>query len=265
MIWDLQANAGAGFAVRPRRGRWLVRTFVTLGWVLVLGVTFALGYMLARYDAVQALAGVEALRAEAAMLSEEVARGRAERVRMERAHHIDREARRQAQKTLADLQRERLVLTKRLSYLQRLVREGERGVIEVKDLQVTRADEPGRYRFDLVLSQLVPQDEQTRGTARVKLVVTRDGEEETLPLTSLPGSSPATIAVDFEYFQTVTGTIVLPVGVRAERLIVDIEPKGEQLAPSSEVFLWPPAPGEVAFSPMPATSEMVAARPAAVE
>jgi hypothetical protein len=139
---------------------------------------------------------------------------------------------------LAELQRERLVLRQRLSYLQRLVRDGDKGVVVVKELRLLSEDDPGHYRFDMVLSQLVPQDLRSEGTARVSVVLSRGGDEQVLALDELPGSHPSSITVDFEHFQVVRGQIVLPTGVVPERLVVDFEPAGPLLSPSSEVFLW---------------------------
>jgi len=228
----------------------LLRLFVIAGWILVLAVTFLLGYGLARYDAAGALVGVEALRAETALLSEEVARARAERVRLKRAHQMDREAKRQAQQSLAELQRERLLLRKRVSYLQRLVRGGEKGIVEVKELQLTKLAEPRRFRFEMVLSQLVPEAGRTRGAARLRIALRRDGDEQVTGLAALSGSSPGTVRLDFQHFQILRGTILLPEGATPEQVIVDIEPEGEMLASSSEVFLWPPEPGELTVSPL---------------
>jgi len=240
--------------VRVRRSRSLFRLLVTLGWLIALGATFALGYAVASYDSADALAEVDALRSEAARLSEEVAHGRAERVRLERAHQMDREARRQAQQSLAELQRERLALRKRLSYLQRLVRDGDKGVVVIKELQLFEGDAPGRYRFDMVLSQLVAQDLPTQGAAKVRVIVARDGEEQSLTLDELPGSTPATIPIDFDHFQIVRGEIVLPEDLVPQRLIVDIQPDGQLLAPSSEAFLWPVGSRDGGISPIPAVT-----------
>jgi hypothetical protein len=246
-------------ATPRRRRRSILKLFVIAGWLLVLAATFLLGYGVARYDAGQALLGVEALRAEAALLSEEVARARAERVRLERAHQMDREAKRQAQQSLAELQRERLLLSKRVSYLQRLVRDGEKGIVEVKELQLTKLAGLRRFRFEMVLSQLVPEAGRTRGSARLQVVLRRGEGEEAVALAALPGSSPEAVRLDFQHFQIIRGTIVLPEGATAEQVIVDIEPEGEMLASSSEVFLWPPEPGELTVSPLPvvATAEVV--------
>lgn len=249
---DLQAGVGLE---RRKRGS-LLKALVALGWLVAFVVTFTLGYALARYDAAQALAGVQALRAEAALLSQELARGRAERVRLERAHQIDREAKRQAQQALAELQRERTQLSKRVSYLQQLMRDGEDTVVEVREVEVTPGDQPGQYRFDLVLNQLVPTGDTARGMARLRLIVSRDGKRESLPLNALPGSSPAAARIGFKHFQVIRGEIVLPEGVQAEQLVVDIEPESEGLAASSDAFLWPLRANEQRFALMPTAEQL---------
>ncbi|MCF8003615.1 MAG: hypothetical protein K9L32_05315 [Chromatiaceae bacterium] len=236
--------------LKAQRSRRRFRVLITLGWMLVIGLTFAFGYWLGRDDAVKALAGVDALQAEVGHLSEEIARGREERVRLERAHQMDREAKRQAQASLAELQRERLDLIKRVSYLQRLVRDGQAGIVEVKELMLRQGPKPRSVRFEMLLSQLVPQEERTRGRVSVSVVLSRDGEQETLSLDELPGSSPAEALIDFEHFQAISGEIVLPEGAEPEQLIVDIQPEEASMARSSEGFLWPGEPGD-ACSPSP--------------
>lgn len=246
MDWNPRGNVGPYRPVHGR-GRMLFRLAVTLGWLLVIGATFVSGYRLARYDAAEALASAEARRAEVASLSAALARGREERGRLARAHQMDREAKRQAQQSLAELQRERLLLSKRVSYLQRLLQDGQQGVVEVKELQLRKGLAPGHYGYRMILSQLVPQNERTRGRVMLSVVVTVGDEEQTLSLEALPGSSAAEVALDFEHFQAVSGDIVLPEGVEPERLIVEIEPEpdagseGASLARSSEAFLWPDA------------------------
>lgn len=246
------------------RSRHPFRLLITLGWMLVIGVTFAFGYSLARDDAVKALAAVGALQAEVGHLSEEIARGREERVRLERAHQMDREAKRQAQEALTELQRERLNLIKRVSYLQRLVRDDQAGIVEVKELLLRQGSEPRSVRFEMLLSQLVPQEERTRGRVSVSVVLSRDGEQETLSLDELPGSSAAETAIDFEHFQAISGDILLPEGAKPEQFIVDIQPNGASMARSSEAFLWPGEPGDTC-SPSPIVESAEIAGPDQVE
>ena len=262
MAWNRRVDVARGLGAR--RPSPLFRSLVTLGWLFVIGLTFALGYGLAWIDASHARATLDALRAEIGLLSEEVARGREERLRLERMHQMDRESRRQAQESLAELQRQRLDLIKRVSYLQRLVRDDREGVVEVKELQLHKTPMLGHFHFDLLLSHLVPQDARTRGRLSLSVVISRDAEEEQLSLDALPGSSSANIAIDFKHFQAVAGDIVLPEGVDAERLIVDIRPEGTSTAPSSEAFLWPGEPG-TACSLSPILEMSGLAEPAAVE
>jgi hypothetical protein len=247
-----------------QRSRRPFRLLITFGWMSVISATFAFGYWLAHDDAVKALAGVGALQAEVGHLSEEIARGREERVRLERAHQMDREAKRQAQEALAELQRERLDLIKRVSYLQRLVRDGQAGMVEVKELLLRQGSEPRSVRFEMLLSQLVPQEERTRGRVNVSVVLSQGGEQETLSLDQLPGSSAAETAIDFEHFQAISGDILLPEGAEPEQLIVDIQPDGASMARSSEGFLWPGEPGDVC-SPSPIVESVEHAGPDEVE
>lgn len=262
MAWSPQVDVAWGLSAK--RPRPLFRWLVTLGWVLVISATFAFGYWLARYETVNTQVSVDTLRAEFARLSEEVARGREERLRLERAHQMDREAKRQAQESLAELQRERLELIKRVSYLHRLIRDGQVGIVEVKDLQLRKGSAPGSYSFEMLLSQLVPQEERTRGRVSLSLVLSRNGEEERRSLDAMPGSSPGEVPIDFEHFQALEGDIVLPDGADAERLIVDIQPDGVSLASSSEAFLWPSEPGEVCL-PSPVIETVGLDGPAEVE
>jgi hypothetical protein len=164
---------------------------------------------------------------------------------------MDREAKRQAQASLAELQRERLRLSKRVAYLQRLLRDGEKGIIEVKELQLTRLDARRAYRFEMVLRQLGTQAGPIRGVARLRVVLSRDGVRQTLGLAALPGSSPQSVPLSFKHFQTISGELVLPDGAQVEQLIVAIEPEGEQLAASTEAFLWPPEARGISFRPLP--------------
>ncbi|MEA3642158.1 MAG: DUF6776 family protein [Lamprobacter sp.] len=239
--------------VRP-----LVRWLVSLGWMLVIGATFSLGYWLARYEAVKALAGVDALQTEVGMLSEEVARAREERLRLERSHQMDREATRRAQESLAELQRERLDLVKRVSYLQRLVRDGQEGIVEVKELRLREGSAPDAVRYEMLLSQLVPQEERTRGQVKLSVVLSLNGKQEELSLDALPGSSPAVTVIDFEHFQAIAGEIVLPEDAEPEQLIVDTQPDGASMARSIEAFLWPSKPGDTCLpSPIVESIELV--------
>lgn len=223
-----------------RRSRVVFRLLVTAGWLAVLAAAFGLGYLLAREEATEGRARVQELVAETAALSQSLAEAREERVWLERAHLMDREAKRQAQASLTELQRERLYLAKRVAYLQGLLRDDERGVIEIKALELREGSGPGRdFRYRLMLKQLAPERGRSVGTLTLAVgLASEDGAgRRILGPGELGGAQERPF--DFEYFQVVEGEFLLPEGVEPERLILEVEPAVEALAPSSEAFLWP--------------------------
>jgi hypothetical protein len=231
-------NDGTGRRHERSPGRFGFRLLVTVGWLLVIATAFAVGYVLARHDAGVAMTRIQALQNEAGMLSEQLAETKEAHVRLERAHLIDREAKRMAQQELAELQRERLELAKEVAYLQRLISADDAGVVKVKELALSAGDQPGAYHYRLILSQLVPELGRSTGTVTLKVVMQLDGEEVTRGLDELPGSSPTRHRMGFDYFQSLSGEIVLPENAEPLRLVVDIEPSSERLLRSSDAYLW---------------------------
>ena len=226
-------DAGQG-----RRSPFAFRLFVTLGWLVVIGAAFTLGYLLSGHDANEAAIRIQALQTERDRLSESLAEERDAHVRLERSHMIDREAKRAAQEQLAELQGERLRLAKQVAYLQGLIREGETGVVEVREFLVTEADEPHTFRYRFTMNQLIPNFGHSEGVARIKVALMRDGERSVEPVSALQGSSAGKHDFAFDHFQSFEGTIVLPPGAEPREVIVDIEPENNNLMQSSESFAW---------------------------
>jgi len=227
-----------GSMARRRRARAGFRPWLTVGWLLVIGAAFGGGYLLAQYDAQVALSRIQSLQTEAARLTEDLAAAKQAHVRLERAHLMDREAKRAAQHELAELEQERMRLAKQVVYLQRLISKDDAGVVEVQEAVLRPLDEPGHYHYRLTLSQLVPAVGRAEGDVTLKVAVIEDSEEVIRTLDELPGSSSARRRMGFEHFQALSGTIVLPAGAEPQRLIVDVDPSTEGLIPSSQAFLW---------------------------
>jgi hypothetical protein len=227
-----------GGSARGRKGPFAFRLLVTVGWLIVIGSAFVLGYLLAGHDAKEAAVRIQTLQTERDALSEALAAERDAHVRLERTHLIDREAKRAAQSKLAELQRERLYLAKQVAYLQGLIRDGEVGAVEVREFTLTEGEGAGEYRYNFTVDQLVPEFGRSEGSAIVKVVLQRNGERETVPLADLPGSSSGQHNVSFDHFQTFDGTIRLPAEANPREIIVDIEPGNNNLMRSSEAFAW---------------------------
>ncbi|KAA6185204.1 hypothetical protein F2Q65_09865 [Thiohalocapsa marina] len=214
------------------------RLLVTAGWLLVIGTAFALGYLLAGHDAQRAMARIQALQTERDTLSEALAEMRDAQVRLERTHMIDQEARRAVQAQLVELQGERLRLARQVAYLGSLIREGDRGAVEIRAFALTAMDAPGAYRYRIILSQLVPEFGRSVGEASVHVVLERDSQLQTLALSDLPGSSLGRHELAFDHFQRLEGVIQLPADATPRQVVVDIEPGSDNLLATSESFVW---------------------------
>jgi hypothetical protein len=221
-----------------RPGPFAFRLFLTIGWLAVIATAFGLGYLLADHDATQAALRIQALQTERDALSEALASAKEANVRLERSHVIDSEAKRAAQAQLGELQGERLRLAKRVAYLQGLMRNGQTGVVEVKEFLLTEGDQPGLFDYRFTVNQLVPDFRRSQGTAVVKVVLRRDGKRVTLSLSELPGSTSGRHPMAFDFFQTFEGRIQLPPDVEPVEVVVDIEPGNNNLMESSEAFAW---------------------------
>ena len=236
------------------RGPFAFRLFLTIGWLAVIATAFGLGYLLANHDATQAALRIQALQTERDALSEALATAKEGRIRLERSHIIDSEAKRAAQAQLAELQGERLRLAKRVAYLQGLMRNGQTGVVEVKEFLLTEGDAPGLFDYRFTVNQLVPDFRPSRGTAVVKVVLRRDGKRVTLPLSELSGSTSGHHPMAFDFFQTFEGRIQLPPDAEPVEVVVDIEPGNNNLMDSSEAFAWHAEAGD-AISLLPSGGE----------
>lgn len=233
----MTVDAGIG-SKRPRRGPFAFRLLVTIGWLTVIGIAFALGYLLAGYDANQAMGRIQTLQTERDTLSEALASERDDRIRLERTHLIDSEAKRAAQAQLVKLQDERLRLAKQVAYLKGLMREGDTGLVAVKEFVLTEGEAPGSFDYHFTVNQLVPDFGRSVGAALVKVVVRVDGERRILGLADLPGSTSGRHTMGFDHFQSFNGTIVLGEDVDPQEVIVEIEPGNNNLTPSSDAFVW---------------------------
>jgi hypothetical protein len=237
-----------------RRHPFAFRLSVSIGWLVVVGTFFALGYLLAGHDTEQAAARIQSLQMERDRLTEALAAEREAQVRLQRSHLIDREANRAAQHQLASLQQERLRLAKQVTYLQGLLREGGKGVIEVGDFVLGAGTGDGRYDYQFIAHQLVPEFGKSTGTAVVKLKLEEGDAARVVPVEELPESGPGRHPMSFEHFQSFSGTIRLPTDAEPREIVIDILPADDNLLGSSYAFSWRPG-GDTAQLPDPAVTD----------
>ncbi|WP_295544027.1 DUF6776 family protein [uncultured Thiohalocapsa sp.] len=215
--------------------RWLL---ISVGWLSLLATAFALGYLLAQHDALQAMARIQALQTERDMQSELLAAQREKRAKLERSHLMDVTAQRAAQAQIVVLERERMRLQQQLTQLRALIGSSGRGLVEVDGL-VLRDRGGGRYHYRLTLGQLVPDFGLSEGEVVLSVVTVLAGERVMTPLADLAtddGAGHHTVA--FEHFQVIEGSFRLADAASPVELMIEIVPKDDTLMASQEVVLW---------------------------
>jgi hypothetical protein len=224
---------------------------VIVGWLVVIAMTFLLGYLLAGHDTEQSLARIQALQTERDLLSERLAAQRDAQMKLERSHRIDVETRRAAQVQIMKLENDRMRLEQQVAHLRALQGAGGRGVVEVDSFVLTQL-EGDQYRYRLTLSQLVPDIERTEGEVVLAIVTEADGHRATTPLAALGVGAAGRHEISFEHFQVFEGRFRLGDNGRPLDLVVEILPKDDNLLATKEVVPWRAALSDQALAPRPA-------------
>jgi len=168
----------------------------------------------------------------------ELAALKQEGVVAERSLQIERETTRSLHEQLKAAQDERLGLIKESKYLKRLIRDGGKGAVRVHDLRLTRVEGSKRYRYEFAITQLVPGIGESSGRVVLRVEGEEDGKDLSVPLDELPGAEPSALPMRFESFQNYSGVFGLPDGLVPRVVSITIEPEGDDILRTSEVFPW---------------------------
>lgn len=215
-------------------------------WVLIVGLLglvlwtwqiFEAGRGWAGYDFERSRAREAQLQARIEQLESTVAQLRLETASNARASQIDRDAVRQSQDTLTQLQADRSRLGKEVSFLRGLLSAG-RGPLHVRNFALREIDD-GRYRYRFTVAQALRNIGTTEGSLRLKVVGT-DGEGNTrrLDLSDVSADGTGDVTLRFAHYQDVDGVIGLPQGFTPESVTIEIRPKTKGLKRVTEVFQW---------------------------
>ncbi|RKT44604.1 DUF6776 family protein [Thiocapsa rosea] len=174
------------------------------------------------------------------VLRDELAAALRERVISERSGQIERETARALTDQLKEAQEARLDLSRELSYLKRLVQDGQRGAIRVHDLRIVSAGTPKTFRYAFTLTQVVPGFSESTGHIRFEIEGRNPSGAATLSLEDLPSAAPRALPIALEYLQSLSGTFELPGDFEPTGLLIGVEPSDDRLIPTSESFPWAP-------------------------
>ncbi|MGM0564099.1 MAG: DUF6776 family protein [Pseudomonadota bacterium] len=220
---------------RQHKIRWAV--IVTVSLAVAAGV-FAGGYFYAGYHNVSLAEEVGELRDTVDELQSQRALLRQRAAMAERASEADRAATESARQALAQLQGELVELREELVFYQSLLSPGEREPgLHVNSVDVYPAEEPGRYRYQLILIQVRGNSLFASGEVRVGVAAGDPAGEES------EGAGELEVVLDsqsfrYKFFQRVEGEFEWSESIPPVALTVQLDPSGRRLDDVAGVYPW---------------------------
>jgi hypothetical protein len=212
---------------------------------VVLGLAgwgvFEYGAYTAGYDFHSANTVAAKLEKENSALKDQVEGLREENAILQRSRDVEREAGRELNNTVLGLQDQIAEMKSELAFYRGIVTPKETaGGLRVQRFDVSPNGVKRGYRYKLVLTQVLKNDNVVKGNATVVLEGTRHGKLATVSLGDLGiGGKDGKLDFRFRYFQNFEGNFVLPDGFIPARATVTVMPRGRGHRDVEQVFDWP--------------------------
>jgi hypothetical protein len=153
---------------------------------------------------------------------------------------IEKEAYREVESSLTDLQRKIQEQRDAIDFYRGIVSptDGGRG-LRVQDLKLTRSNEERRYNLRLVLVQVMQHDRSVKGEVNFSIDGAQDGVATTYTLEALlPPDGNSNWPFAFRYFQDFERELILPLGFMPERVNIEVLSRTKSIASVEQSFLW---------------------------
>lgn len=224
---------------------WATRLAIVALAVVGGYLVYEFGRIQAGYDLVDAASErrdyeqhIETLEDEISSLKEQVAM-------LETHRDIDREAYREVEASLTELQAKIQEQRDAIAFYRGIVSpaDGNKG-LRVQDLKLTRGKKEREYNIRLVLVQALKHDRKVSGNVNLTIEGDLDGVEKTFSYAELlPEDSESVWAFSFRYFQDFNRQVVLPDGFTPQRVKVEVQSKTRSISSIEESFAWTTSQG----------------------
>ena len=216
--------------------RLVIVVLVAVGGYLV----YEFGRIQAGYDLVDAASERRAFEQHIDTLEDEIS-GLKEQVALLETHReIDREAYREVEASLTELQAKIQEQRDAIAFYRGIVSpaDGNKG-LRVQDMKLTRGKNEREYNIRLVLVQALKHDRKVSGNVNLSIEGDLDGVDTAFTYAELlPEEAEATWAFSFRYFQDFNRQVVLPDGFTPQRVKVEVESRTRSISSIEESFAW---------------------------
>jgi len=222
--------------VRLWATRLVIVVLVAVGGYLV----YEFGRIQAGYDLVDAAGERRAYEERIETLEDEISALKEQVALLETHREIDREAYREVESSLTELQAKIQEQRDAIAFYRGIVSpaDGNKG-LRVQDLKLTRGKNEREYNIRLVLVQALKHDRKVSGNVNLSIEGDLDGVETAFTYAELlPEEAEATWAFSFRYFQDFNRQVVLPDGFTPQRVKVEVESRTRSISSIEESFAW---------------------------
>ena len=160
---------------------------------------------------------------------------------LERSSQIDQQAAQDVKADLGRLEMELQAAREEIEFYRGIVAPGDvQSGLRVHRFTLKPGTAPGKYHYELVLTQLKHNDKYVTGVVDWKIAGLLLGEPGEVALAGVTNPPVKQLKFRFRYFQELAGTITLPEGFEAEKVILSIKPGGKgKSEPVKKTFDWP--------------------------
>ena len=160
-------------------------------------------------------------------------------VSFERERQVEERANESLTSHLKSLQERILELEQDVAFYRGMLQRNARD-IRIQSLSIVPPEDgesgSGAYRFALVLTRLMTEEEQISGTVAIMIDgVAGDANERVEPAI---GDGEEPVAFEFKHFQRLDGEFTLPAGFEPIRAVVRVSLSGKKAAKSERSFAW---------------------------
>ncbi len=160
---------------------------------------------------------------------------------LERSSQIDQQAAQDVKADLGQLEMKLQAAREEVEFYRGIVAPGDvQSGLRIHRFNLERGTAPGKYHYELVLTQLKHNDKYVTGVVDWIIAGLLLGEPGEVALAGVTSPPVKQLKFRFRYFQELAGTIILPEGFEAEKVTLSIKPGGKgKSEPVKETFDWP--------------------------
>ncbi|MDH5257291.1 MAG: hypothetical protein OEX07_04770 [Gammaproteobacteria bacterium] len=212
-----------------------------IGAIVVVGAGFGLyyfGQQSAGFNSIAADEARERLLDSVSQLKEDKIALRDQLALVERSTQVDGQAYLQVKENLKALQQEILELREEVSFYRGIVapKESSSG-LRIDRLEVTKASSERLYHYNLVLTQVLKNHRNVRGTVKLIVEGLQDDRPKKLKMSAVSVEKNKYLEFKFKYFQKFEGDLLLPEGFLPRQVWVEVNAHKRKVVQGS--FDWP--------------------------